>query len=333
MLNIAIKTGSTYTSIFVSGYGLVLREPTVVAFENANLKRIRAVGTDALQLVGKSPNLTFVNPVREGVINEPDVCARMVREYLNRITEHFVFRPKISAIVAIPIGLSVEEREMYEYVFAEAGISSVTLVPEVILSAIGADMPLTTAGMIALNIGGGHTEAASLSHGTIVKGCGVSIGGETFDQAIADYILGKYNVRVSLETARMAREQVESLQENDISSAVVSGMDIIQNAPSSINLYALDVLEVIKPYFLHICDVVKTIIKTCPAAIAEDVLDNGLFVTGGLGRVPGLNKLLYDELGLPVKTFDRPEYVQILGGGKLLNNKALIKALTDNGVI
>lgn len=335
MVNIAIKPGTTFTSIYVSGHGLVLREPTVAALDNGDKKRIRAVGQEALDMRGTAPNVTVVSPVVEGVIREAEIFTAMLKEYLERIwPDDAIFKPRYKAIVSIPLGLTVAEREMYEEVFTDAGINAVTFVPSIVLSAIGADLPVGLGkGMLAVNIGGGRTEAALMSYGGIINGYGMGLGGNLLDKAIVDCITGKYNVKISLAAAKKLREEIGTLYDNDIATARVSGMNIASNVPEDVCVYALDIRDVILPYFLRICELIKTIIKRCPAGIANGLLDNGIVVTGGVSNIPGIDALFMEKIGLPVKVFVRPEYIEIIGAGKLINNDDLMQRLIDGGSV
>lgn len=335
MTTIAIKPGSTYTSIYVSGHGLVLKEPTVAAFDENNRKHVRAVGHEALAMRGKAPNVTVISPVSEGVISEPEIFAMMLKCFLDKICPiDAVFRPRYKAIVAIPLGLSMEEREMYEDVMLDAGIRSVTLVPSVVLSAIGADLPVGTGnGMISVNIGGGRTEVALLSYGGIIDGCGVGIGGQILDEALVDYTTGKYGVRIGVDQARKVREEIGSLYDNDKACMTVGGMNVASNVPETVNIYALDVRDVALPYFMRICDLVKTIIKGCPVNVANDIMNNGIIITGGVSNIHGIDVLFMEQLGLPVKIYTRPQYLQIVGAGKLLTNDELMNQLITGGSV
>ncbi|MCH5164433.1 MAG: rod shape-determining protein [Clostridiales bacterium] len=334
-LSIAIKPGSTFTSIYVSGHGLVLKEPTLAAFDINDKKRIRAVGYEALAMRGKAHNVTVVSPVNEGVITEPEIFSLMLREYLNKLSsEEAIFRPRYKAIVGIPLGLSIAEREMYEETFLEAGVHSITLVPSIILSAIGADLPVSTGkGMLAINIGGGRTELALISYGGIINGCGVGIGGLSLDKALVDHVMRKYNAKITLDEATKIREEIGSLYDNDIASRTVSGMDIMSKVPEFVSVGAYDVREVVLPYFIRICDLAKTIVRSCPASIAHDIMSGGVAITGGVSNIPGIDALFAERIQLPIKAFQRPEYLQIVGAGKLLANDELLYQLIDGGAV
>lgn len=333
MNTIAIKPGSTYTSIYVEGHGLVLREPTLAAYSK-NSRRIRAVGYEALEMRGKAPNIRVVSPLSEGIICDPESFSLMLREFLAKIFEDRFFRPRLDAVVSIPLGLSVSEREMYEDAVFDAGVRQVTLVPGVVLSAIGADLPVGTGrGMLNVNLGGGRTDMALLTYGGIINGCGVALGGITFDKAVSDYLVGRYGIRIEPETARKLREDVGSLIENDMAASTISGMNINANVPELGIIYATDVREVIKPYLMRICDLVKTIVKSCPASVARDLMESGISLTGGVSNTLGIREFFMNALGLPVRIYDRPEYLQIVGAGKLIGNEELMEQLVKGGSI
>lgn len=335
IVNIAIKPGSTFTSIYVAGHGLVLKEPTLVALIGKDKKQIRAFGYDALAMRGKAPNVTVISPISDGIIKEPEIFTRLLKEFLIKICpETAIFAPRYKAIVSIPLGLADEEREMYEEAFLDAGILSVTLVPGIVLSAIGADLPVGTGrGMLAVNLGGGKTEIALLSYGGIVNGCGVGIGGNVFDNALIDFLLYKYNIKISLDTATKIREEIGSLYDNDIATMTVSGIDKSSNLPTQATVCASDVSEVLKPYFVRICDLILTIVKACPPSIARDVYNGGLIITGGVSNIPGIDDFFRERLSLPVKVFVKPEYVQIVGAGKLIGNNELMDKLISGGSV
>ncbi len=335
MKAIAIKLGSAFTSIYTSDGGLVLREPTVVAMGGTDKSKIVAVGNDALSMREKSPDITVLSPVSEGIMASPDVCAFMLKAFLDKICpQSAIFRPRYEAIVGIPLGLTADERELYEEVFAEADITNVTLVPNVLLSAIGAGLPIKSdKGMLVVNIGGGRTEIALISCGGIINGCGMGVGGQAIDKAIMSYVANNFNMKISAESARKLREEVGSLYENDTANSVVSGMDVSSNVPESAMVHSYDIREVMMPYFLRICDLAKAVVKTCPPSIARDIVGGEVALTGGVSNIPGIDALFMRQLSLPVKMFDRPEFLQIIGAGTLLSDGELMKRLIDGGSV
>lgn len=327
VLEIAIDIGTSYTSIYLSGNGIVLHEPTVVAYMgNSDKRKVRAVGAKAVEMLGKTPERTIVvSPVVDGVIADPGTCAVLLKEFIGRIIpQSYVFRPKIKAILGIPVGLEKKECKTYEDVCFAADISEVTMIENIILSGVGIDMPLASpsAGLV-VNIGGGVTEIAALSLCGIVNGCGVSIGGGMMDKALIDYVVGKMNLQIGTNTARKLKHDIGSLFMNDTSKMEVKGVDIRTKKPSSAVVRATDVREALLPYYLRIADAIDNIINKCQPEIAGDIYKSGIYLTGGAAQIIGLPELLSERLKLQVYLVDDPAYAAILGAGKLLSNKEL----------
>jgi len=330
-MDIALKVGSTYTSIFLSGEGVVLREPTVIAFNGApSANSIRAIGYEAQAMLGKAVDkITIISPVKHGVITDEYSLALLLSKFISKLyPDSYVFKPRIKAVMAAPLGLDPEKRSVYENVALSAGISHVTLVPSILMSGVGIDLPISSErGGIIVNIGGGLTEIAVFALSEIISGYSVSIGGNMFDKAICDVFLGKYDIKIGLETARKLREDVGSLFRNDTASMTVTGMDIRNKVPSKISVTAKELYEILQPYYLRIADAVENVIKACPPEIAGELF-NGIWVTGGASKIPGLSELFYERLKLRINMVENPEISAVVGGGKLLSNRTLLREIS-----
>lgn len=331
VMEIAVEIGTGYTSIYVPGNGIVLREPTVIAFiGDPKNRRVHAVGAQAEKMLGKTPERTaIVEPVSDGVITDVDACGLLLKEFVKKILPpNFIFFPKIKAILGIPTGLNFEERTQYEDVCAMAGISEVTMIDNIILSGIGLDLPIYSAGCgVVVNIGAGTTEIAALSLAGVVSGCGITIGGKMMDKALADFIAGKYDLKVGMSTARKVKNEIGSLYENDTSELLISGRNVKTKNTGSAYVTAADVCEVIKPYYLRIADAVESIINTCPPEIVGEINNKGIYVVGGGSRILGLEQVFSQRLNISVYTVDEPAYSVILGAGKLLGDKELLSQI------
>lgn len=327
-MEIAVEIGTSYTSVYLSGQGIVLREPTVVAFMNdGGRKKVRAVGDKAMEMIGKTPEkTTVVTPVVDGIIADPDTCAVMLKEYISKILpENYLFFPKIRAILGVPTGLSVEERKMYEDVLAAARITDVTMIENIMLSGIGIDLPINLPnGGFVVNIGGGVTEIAAISLSGVISGCGVTVGGNMMDKALIDYIAGKFSLKVGINAVRKLKHGIGSLSPNDNSQMDVEGIDIRTKIPTGVTVYATDIREAVLPYYNKICDAVENIINECPPAIAADIYKTGIYVVGGAGSIFGLGDLMKERLKLNVYFPPDPSYAAILGAGKLLGDEKLL---------
>lgn len=331
VIEIGVEIGTAYTSIYMPGNGIVLREPSVVAFiGDPENKRVHAVGTQAELMFGKTPErTTLVEPVSEGVIVDPAACGIMLREFVKKILpDGYIFFPRIKAILGVPTGLGVEERIVYEDVCATAGIAEVTMVDNILLAGVGLDIPIYAAGGgIVVNIGAGTTEIAAMSLAGVVSGCGITIGGDMMDKAIVDFIAGKHELKIGKRTARKIKDSIGSLYENDTSEMSVSGRHIRTRNTASAYVAAADICDVIKPYYLRIADAVESTINMCPPEIVGEIHNKGIYVVGGGSRVLGLEKVFADRLGVAVYTVDEPSYCVISGAGKLLGDKQLLQQI------
>ena len=331
VMEIAVEIGTGFTSIYLPGNGIVLREPTVIAFlGDPRAKRVQAVGVQAEKMIGKTPERTaIVEPVADGVIVHADACGLLLREFIKKILpQNYVFFPRIKAIVGIPTGLSLAERTAYEDVCRAAGIADVTMVENVLLAGVGLDLPIRSAcGGVGVNIGAGATEIAAMSLAGVVSGCGVTIGGKMMDKALADFIAGKYDLKVGEITARKVKDAIGSLFANDTSEMGVSGRNITTKNTGSAYVTAADVCEVVKPYYARIADAVESIINMCPPEIVGEIDNRGIYVVGGGSKILGLEQMFAERLGVGVHTVEEPSYCVILGAGKLLGDKELLQEI------
>ncbi len=331
VMEIAVEIGTGYTSIYVPGNGIVLREPTIIAFiGDPKNKRIHAVGIQAEKMLGKTPDrTTIVEPVTEGVISDAEACGMLLKEFIGKILpDNYIFYPKIRAILGVPTGLTPAERTVYEDVCALSGIDEVTMVENILLSGIGLDIPIDVAGGgVVVNIGAGITEIAAMSLAGVVSGCGVTIGGKMMDKAIMDYVAGKYDLKVGITTARKLKNEIGSLYENDTSEMSVSGRNVRTKNTGSAYVTAADICGVVKPYYMRIADATESIINMCPPEIVGEINRKGIHVVGGGSKILGIEKLFSERLGVNVYTVEEPSYCAILGAGKLLGDKQLLKSI------
>lgn len=328
-MDIALDLGTSFTSIFVSGNGIVLHEPSVIAyFDDGGKRRTRAVGCDAYDMIGRAPEKTkTVCPVIDGSIKDPDACADMLAEFIAKILpESYLIKPKIRCVLGVPTGITLSEREMYESVLMRAGIDEITMVNSVMLAAIGVDLPVSSNfGGVIVSIGGGATEIAVLSLCGIVTGCSINIGGDMIDSALMDSMSGIYKLNVGRSAARSVKEKICSLIRNDCASAQISGLDIESKnirtqAASADTLYG-----VVFDYYRNIIDAVESVLNTCSPTVAAEIQRYGITVVGGGAKIPGLTEMMSKILKLNVAVPKEAQYATVLGGGKLLSDPYLLE--------
>ncbi len=327
-MDIALDLGTSYTSIFVSGEGIVLHEPSVIAyFDDGGRRRTRAVGNEAYYMMGRAPEKTkIVCPVIDGAIKDPDACSDMLGEFINKILpESYVIKPKIRCIVGVPMGITVEDRELYENVLMSVGIDNIVMVNSIMLAAIGSDMPVSLSfGGILASIGGGMTEIAVLSLGGIVTGCGINIGGDMIDRALMDRVSGIYRLNAGRSVIRGVKEKICSLIRNDCATASISGIDIETKNIRTQAVSADMLYSVVFDYYKNIIDSIESVINSGTPTAAAEIQKSGIVVVGGGAQMPGLDKVMSRLLKLNITIPHDAAYATVLGGGRALSDPELL---------
>ncbi len=333
-LEIALDLGTSFTSVYVSGNGIVLHEPSVIAyFDNGGKRRTRAVGAEAYAMMGRAPEKTkTVCPIVDGAIKDPEACSDMLSEFMKKILpDSYLIKPRIRCVLGVPIGISVEEREMYEEVLMRAGIEEITMISSVMLAAIGVEMPVSASfGGVVVAIGGGATEIAILSLSGIKSGCSITIGGDMIDRALMDGISGIYRLNIGRAAARSIKEKICSLIRNDCASVNISGMDIETKNIRSAVATADTLFNVVYDYYKNITDAVASLINSCTPTIAAEIQRYGLTVVGGGAQIPGLAAMMSRLLNLRVQVAPDAQFATVLGGGKLLSDNYLLEDILSH---
>lgn len=328
-MDIALELGTSFTSIYVSGNGIVLHEPSVIAYYDGGTRRsMRAVGEAAYRMIGKAPDKTkTVCPIMDGVIKDQDAATTMLAEFVKRILpDSYIVKPKIRAVLGVPTGLTVDERKMYEEVLRGAGIDEVTMVNSIMLAAIGCELPLQSEyGGFIVSIGGGVTEIAALSLCGIITGCSINIGGDMIDRTLIDSISGIYRLKTDRATARSVKEKIASLIRNDRATVVISGIDQETKTIRAEEVSADKLYDVVSVYYNNIIDAVESVINSCSPAVAGEIRKNGIYVVGGGANITGLAELMTKKLGVNIKIPRDPHYATVTGAGMLLSDPYLLE--------
>ena len=319
---IALKLGSTMTTIFKQGEGLVLKEPSMIAV-SGSLKNmeIKAVGKEAKRLQGRISGSTHVVfPINNGVITDAELATAMLKGFLRKVFPRRFFKPNIKAILCIPLGISLNERKTFEKVCYGAGIADVTIIPAIICSAVGDDIPVNTStGKLLVNIGGGTTNIAVMAMNNIVAGINVGIGGTSIDKAIEKLVAEKFNMRLGDGVAQKIKEETLSLLETDTAAIEVQGININTKETESKIITSKDVYPVATYYYEKIAEAVSSVINACPPDIINDIKREGMYLFGSNSEVSGISKFYKNKLGTNAITFDHNR-TDITGAAKILDN-------------
>ena len=309
-IQLALEMGSSYTSIYIEGLGVVLKEPSKVAFlENISERNIIEAGIKVKKMQGKTSEKTLiVSPINEGIISNTVAATAMLKAFLKKVLKGG-FLVNIRAVVCVPCGLTKLQRKDYEETCIKAGIN------EVILAVI--------------DIGGGTTDIAVMSNSGIISGCSVFAGGIMMDKAIIEYIKKKYGLIIGETTAEKLKIEIGSLYDNDLAESKVNGMNQKTQNPSYAVVTAKDIKEAIAPFYTKIAASAESIINVCPPEIAADIYKNGIFLTGGAASILGIEQFLGSRLKVAVKVVTDTSYAVILGAGKLLSDEQLLQSIFD----
>lgn len=331
-IDIAVEMGSAYTSIYLGGTGTVLYEPSMASFvDTVSMGSFQAAGAEVKQMLGKTPERVItVLPVTAGIVTDKVAAAAMMKSFVKRAVPAKLFR-SIRALVTIPCGLTVEEKQSYEDVLLKSGVSEVVLVESIIAAAVGAGLPIESAkGLLIADIGGGTTDIAVISMGGIISGCSINAGGIIMDEAISDMVSEKYGLKIGPLTAEKLKNETGSLFENDLAEAKVNGMGVNSGTPSAASVTAADILKAVKPYYLKIVETIESVIEVCPPEVASDIYEGGLHLTGGCACMAGVEMLIGSTIKLAVRVAPNAEHSVILGAAKLLTDEELLNTVFEH---
>jgi len=326
--DLAIDLGTANTLVYVKGKGIVLSEPSVVAVRknDRDRNRVLAVGREAKMMLGRTPgNIVAIRPMKDGVIADFEITEAMLRHFIRKVhNRRSLIRPRI--IVCVPSGITPVEKRAVRESAESAGAREVYLIEEPMAAAIGAGLPITEpiCNMV-VDIGGGTSEVAVISLAGIVYSKSVRVGGDKMDEAILQYIKRTYNLLIGERTAEIIKTTIGNAFPGEAESMDVKGRDLVSGIPKIININSDEVRLAIQEQIDVIVAAVKTALEQTPPELAADIVDRGIYLTGGVALLKGLDDLLKQETGLPIKIADDPLTTVVLGSGRALDNLHILK--------
>ncbi len=324
--DMGIDLGTANTLVYVSGKGIVLQEPSVVAIDQ-DLKIPLAVGEDAKKMLGRTPgNVIALRPLRDGVIADFDTAELMLKTFIRRVHEgRTLVSPRI--IIGIPSGVTGVERRAVIEAATQAGAREVRLIDEPIAAAIGAGLPVAEAtGNMIIDIGGGTTEVAVLSlQGTVISES-VRVAGDELNEAIVLYMKKVHNLVIGERTAEEIKIQVGSAYptlEDDDAIMEVRGLHLLSGLPRTVTIKGPEIRESMSEPLSVIVEAVKRTLERTPPELAADIIDRGIMLAGGGALMKGLDTLISHETGIVTHVAADPLCCVVLGTGRVLENKQL----------
>jgi len=324
--DMGIDLGTANTLVYVSGKGIVLQEPSVVAIDQ-DLKIPLAVGEEAKKMLGRTPgNVIALRPLRDGVIADFDTAELMLKTFIRRVHEgRSLVSPRI--IIGIPSGVTGVERRAVIEAATQAGAREVRLIDEPIAAAIGAGLPVAEAtGNMIIDIGGGTTEVAVLSlQGTVISES-VRVAGDELNEAIVQYMKKVHNLVIGERTAEEIKIQVGSAYpttEDDDVMMEVRGLHLLSGLPRTVTIKGPEIRESMSEPLSVIVEAVKRTLERTPPELAADIIDRGIMLAGGGALMKGLDTLISHETGIVTHVAADPLCCVVLGTGRVLENKQL----------
>ena len=317
--DIGIDLGTASILVYIKGKGVVLKEPSVVAFDRDDNK-IKAIGEDARLMIGRTPgNIVVVRPLRQGVISNYTVTEQMMKYFLTKAMGKKAFRkPRIA--VCVPSGVTEVEKKAVEDATYQAGAGKVAIIEEPIAAAIGAGIDIAKPqGNMIVDIGGGTTDVAVISLGGTVESASIKIAGDDFDEAIVRYMRKKYNLLVGDRTAEDIKINIgTAYKRSEVDYMDVKGRNLVTGLPETIRVSSDETQEALKETTSQILDTICAVLEKTPPELAGDIVDRGIVLTGGGAMLRGLEELIEERTHINTMTADEPMTCVAIGTGRYI---------------
>ncbi|ANQ54197.1 MULTISPECIES: rod shape-determining protein [Thermosipho] len=331
--DMGIDLGTANTLVYVRDKGIVINEPSVVAI-NVENDEVLKVGNEAKNMIGKTPSyIKAIRPLKDGVIADYNVALAMLTYFINRAQNGFsFFRPMV--VVGVPVGITeVESRAILE-AGNEAGAKRVFLIEEPMATAIGANLNVEEpTGNMVVDIGGGTTEIAVISLGSLVTWTSIRVAGDELDEAIIQYVREVYRVIIGERTAERVKIEIGNVfpdKEYDELETSITGIDLSSGLPKRLVLRGGEIREALKPIIMQIVDSTKATLEKTPPELVADITEKGIVVAGGGALLRGITTLMKKETGIEAFVADEPMTCVARGAGMVLDKVSILSRLRRN---
>lgn len=319
--DIGIDLGTANVLIHVKGKGIVLDEPSVVAIDKSTNK-VLAVGEEAYRMVGRTPgNITAIRPLKDGVIADFEITEAMLSHFLSKLkVKGFMSKPRI--LVCCPTNITSVEQKAIREAAEKAGGKKVYLEEEPKVAAIGAGMDIfQPSGNMVIDIGGGTTDVAVLSMGDIVTSESINVAGDAFDLEIIQYIKREHKLLIGERTAEIIKVEVSTVFPGSRNEEIdIRGRDLVTGLPRTITINSGEIEAALQESASLIVQAAKNVLEKTPPELSADIIDRGVFLSGGGALLHGIDQLLSEELKVPVFISENPLNCVAVGTGLLLDN-------------
>lgn len=319
--DIGIDLGTANTLVYISGKGIVINEPTVVAL-NQKTGRVVAVGMQAKEMLGRTPpHIVAVRPLVDGVISDFEVTEEMIADLIRKAEK---YSPKMlgpRVVIGVPSGVTNVEIRAVRDATRNAGAREVYIVEQPMAGAIGIRLPVNEpVGNMVIDIGGGTTDIAVISLGGIVKSKNLRIAGDKLNNDIIAYMRSEFKILIGEKTAENIKIAIGAVVDGENLEASVKGRDLITGLPREVILTDSDIREAISASIESLVEATKEVLETTPPEILTDIMQRGVYLFGGGALIKGLDRLLSEYLKIPVHFADDPLTAVARGTGVIVEN-------------
>lgn len=323
--NLGIDLGTSSTLIYAKGKGIVLNMASILAVGRKD-GRIVGVGKKAKEMLGKTPqNIVVVRPLQNGVVADYDATQRMVEYFISQIQPyHRLVGPKM--VIGVPSRATKVEKKALVDIATHLGARQVQLVHEPVAAVIGADLPISEPlGSMIVDIGGGTSEAAITSLDGVVISKHVRIAGDEMDQAIILYLKENHNLLVGEQMAERIKINIGCTHPPSRNEKMkMRGRDLSTGFPNEIEIDSEELSNILSPVVSTICEMIESTLEESPPELAGDIMERGIYLTGGGACLKGFDKYVSERVHLPVKLVPEPLLSVVMGVGKLSENRELL---------
>ena len=319
-VDLGIDLGTASVLVYVKGKGVVLKEPSVVAFDrDSNV--IKAIGEDARLMLGRTPgNIVAVRPLRQGVISDYTVTEKMLSYFISRTVGKSLFGRKPRISVCVPSGATEVEKKAVEDATYQAGAREVSIIEEPVAAAIGAGIDIAKpCGNMIVDIGGGTADIAVISLGGVVVSNSIRVAGDDFDEAIVRFMRKKHNLLIGERTAEEIKINVGTVYKRPENLTMdVRGRNLVTGLPKTVTVTSEETEEALREPAYQIVDAVHNVLERTPPELAADISDRGIVLTGGGSLIQGLEELIEEKTGINTMTAEDPLTAVAIGTGKYI---------------
>ena len=320
-LDVGIDLGTSNILIYIRGRGIVLSEPTVIAYDKDS-EKIVEIGEEAKLMLGRTPgNLIAIRPLRHGVISDYTKAEEMLKYFIKKAIGRNFFgrRPHIS--ISVPSGATEVEKRAVETATYNAGARFVNIVEEPIAAAIGAGIDIVRpVGNMIVDIGGGTTDIAVISMGGPVVTSSIKTAGNDFDDSIIKYVRKRHNLLIGDRTAEEVKMTIgTSFKRPENISMDVRGRDLVTGLPKTVTITSDETEEALRETTSQVVEAIHAVLEKTPPELAADIADRGIVLTGGGALLHGLEQLVEEKTGITTMTAEDPMSVVAVGTGKYID--------------